>query len=48
MPELRVRHSSFGEGVVLRVEGQTVTVLFDNYGTKRLHADLARLEVLPK
>jgi DNA helicase-2/ATP-dependent DNA helicase PcrA len=46
----RVRHSAFGEGLVLqsRVDGadEIVTVSFEDFGLKRLMADLAPLELL--
>ncbi|HEX2176498.1 MAG TPA: RecQ family ATP-dependent DNA helicase [Nocardioidaceae bacterium] len=35
-PGVRVRHPEFGEGVVLRVENDRVTVLFDDGGYKTL------------
>jgi DNA helicase-2/ATP-dependent DNA helicase PcrA len=46
----RVRHSAFGEGLVIqsRVDGadEIVTVSFEGFGLKRLMADLAPLELL--
>lgn len=35
-PEQRVRHTSFGEGMVISVEGEEVVVLFDDTGYKTL------------
>jgi ATP-dependent DNA helicase RecQ len=35
-PEQRVRHPSFGEGMVISVEGEEVVVLFDDTGYKTL------------
>lgn len=46
----RVRHQKFGEGVVMRIEGQggnaQVQVMFDGLGEKRLVAQYAKLEVI--
>jgi len=46
----RVRHPSFGEGIVLEVkragDDEEVVVAFEEVGTKRLLASLARLEKL--
>ncbi|MDX1693573.1 MAG: DNA helicase II, partial [Ketobacteraceae bacterium] len=46
----RVHHKKFGEGVVLRIEGQggnaQVQVMFDGVGEKRLVAQYAKLEVI--
>ena len=46
----RVLHRKFGEGVVLRIEGQggsaQVQVMFDGVGEKRLVAQYAKLEVI--
>ena len=46
----RVLHRKFGEGVVLRIEGQggsaQVQVMFDEVGEKRLVAQYAKLEVI--
>jgi superfamily I DNA/RNA helicase len=47
---LRVRHSTWGEGIVLNSKIQdndeTVEVVFESVGIKRLAASLARLEIL--
>jgi DNA helicase-2/ATP-dependent DNA helicase PcrA len=42
----RVRHTHFGEGVVQRSDGQTVTVRFGS-AERRLRAALAPMEVVP-
>ncbi|MCG8668592.1 MAG: DNA helicase II [Pseudomonadales bacterium] len=46
----RVMHKKFGEGVVMRIEGQggnaQVQVMFDGVGEKRLVAQYAKLEVI--
>ena len=46
----RVMHKKFGEGVVLRIEGQggnaQIQVMFDDVGEKRLVAQYAKLEVI--
>ena len=34
--EQPVRHATFGDGVVMSVEGEEVTVLFDDVGYKTL------------
>jgi DNA helicase-2/ATP-dependent DNA helicase PcrA len=39
-----VRHSKFGDGVVLEADGRVVTVMFGSVGKKRLAADIAPLE----
>jgi ATP-dependent DNA helicase RecQ len=41
-----VRHREFGEGVVMRYEGDRVVVLFDDHGYKTLAIDLVRSEGL--
>jgi DNA helicase-2/ATP-dependent DNA helicase PcrA len=50
-PNMRVRHTAWGEGWVLesRIEDddETVDVAFDSVGFKRLVASLARLEIIP-
>jgi ATP-dependent DNA helicase RecQ len=38
----RVRHTSWGEGLVLRHEGDSIVVLFDDVGYKTLSLDLVR------
>ena len=38
----RVRHTEFGDGQVVRVEGDVVTVLFDDVGYKTLSAEQSR------
>ena len=38
--QTRVRHSSWGEGLVLRHEGDSIVVLFDDVGYKTLSLDL--------
>ncbi|MDR0519585.1 MAG: UvrD-helicase domain-containing protein [Clostridiales Family XIII bacterium] len=40
----KVRHSKFGEGLVLDFDGRVVTVMFGAAGKKRLAADIAPLE----
>ncbi|MCF0121580.1 MAG: ATP-binding protein, partial [Oscillospiraceae bacterium] len=40
----RVSHAKFGEGLVLEAEGKVVTVMFDEFGTKKLAADLAPIK----
>jgi ATP-dependent DNA helicase RecQ len=37
-----VRHTSWGEGLVLRHEGDSIVVLFDDVGYKTLSLDLVR------
>jgi len=50
-PAMRVRHPSWGEGMVLesRIQDndETVDVIFESVGFKRLVASLANLEILP-
>jgi DNA helicase II / ATP-dependent DNA helicase PcrA len=50
-PAMRVRHPSWGEGMVLesRIQDgdETVDVVFESVGFKRLVASLANLEILP-
>ncbi len=47
-PELqngdKVSHSKFGEGIVLAVEGSTVTIAFDSVGVKKLAKDIAPIK----
>ena len=49
-PAMRVRHSSWGEGIVLESriqdDDETVDVFFESVGFKRLVASLAKLEIL--
>ena len=40
----KVSHSKFGEGLVLSVEGSTVTVAFDSVGVKKLAKDIAPIK----
>ena len=40
----RVKHSKFGEGLVISVNGNIVEVAFDDAGIKKLAADVAPLE----
>lgn len=51
IPGLRVRHERFGEGKVLKIEGespnQKATVFFNTAGQKQLLLKFARLEILP-
>ncbi|PIE41045.1 MAG: hypothetical protein CSA49_05450 [Gammaproteobacteria bacterium] len=46
----RVKHQKFGEGIVMRIEGQggnaQVQVMFEGLGEKRLVAQYAKLEVV--
>ena len=42
----RVRHSSWGEGLVLRHEGDSIVVLFDDVGYKTLSLDLVKEHAL--
>ncbi len=50
MPELEegdgVRHKLFGEGRVVEIDGETVTIYFKGKGTKKLNAAFAPLEKL--
>ena len=47
-PELqngdKVSHSKFGEGLVLAIEGSTVTIAFDSVGVKKLAKDIAPIK----
>jgi DNA helicase II / ATP-dependent DNA helicase PcrA len=51
-PSMRVRHSSWGEGMVIesRIQDndETVDVIFESVGFKRLIASIANLEIIPK
>lgn len=40
----RVRHAKFGSGLVLEIDGRTVTVAFDSVGIKKLAKDIAPLK----
>jgi len=40
----KVSHSKFGEGLVLSVEGSTVTIAFDSVGVKKLAKDIAPIK----
>jgi ATP-dependent DNA helicase RecQ len=40
--QARVRHAAWGEGLVLRHEGDSIVVLFDDVGYKTLSLDLVR------
>ena len=46
----RIRHAQFGEGIVLSSkledDDETVTIVFESVGIKRLAASLAKLEIL--
>ncbi|MBT3338349.1 MAG: UvrD-helicase domain-containing protein [Anaerolineae bacterium] len=46
----RIRHAQFGEGIVLNSKledgDETVTIVFESVGIKRLAASLAKLEIL--
>jgi DNA helicase-2/ATP-dependent DNA helicase PcrA len=48
---MRVKHPSWGEGMVIesRIQDgdETVDVVFESVGFKRLAASLANLEILP-
>ena len=37
-----MRHASWGDGLVLRHEGDSIVVLFDDVGYKTLSLDLVR------
>lgn len=43
---MRVRHSRFGEGLVLEASGNTVKVAFDDAGIKKLAAGIAPMEII--
>ena len=40
--QTRVRHARWGEGLVLRHEGDSIVVLFDDVGYKTLSLDLVK------
>lgn len=40
----KVSHNKFGEGLVLAVEGSTITIAFDSVGVKKLAKDLAPIK----
>jgi DNA helicase-2/ATP-dependent DNA helicase PcrA len=40
----KVSHSKFGEGLVLAVEGSTITIAFDSVGVKKLAKDIAPIK----
>ncbi len=40
----KVSHNKFGEGLVLSVEGSTVTIAFDSVGIKKLAKDIAPIK----
>lgn len=40
----KVSHSKFGEGLVLSVDGSTVTIAFDSVGVKKLARDIAPIK----
>jgi DNA helicase-2/ATP-dependent DNA helicase PcrA len=42
----RVSHNKFGGGVVIEMDGDVVTVMFDSVGRKKLAANIAPLERL--
>jgi hypothetical protein len=42
----RVSHHEFGDGLVVSVAGDTITVAFKKAGIKRLSAEYAKLEKL--
>ena len=39
----RVKHAKFGEGLVIKADGNIVEVMFDSAGKKKLAADMAPL-----
>lgn len=39
----KVSHKKFGQGIVEKIENNSITVVFDNYGTKTLLLDFANL-----
>lgn len=51
-PAMRVKHSVWGEGMVIdsriQDDDETVDVIFESVGFKRLAASLANLEILPQ
>ncbi|HML38343.1 MAG TPA: hypothetical protein PKA19_13130, partial [Bacillota bacterium] len=40
----KVCHNKFGEGLVLSVDGSTVTIAFDSVGVKKLAKDIAPIK----
>ena len=40
----KVFHNKFGEGLVIEVSGNVVSVMFDKAGLKKLAADIAPLK----
>ncbi|WP_227017703.1 DNA helicase PcrA [Sinanaerobacter chloroacetimidivorans] len=40
----KVSHSKFGEGLVISVDGSTITIAFDSVGVKKLAKDLAPIK----
>ncbi|MFV0515880.1 MAG: ATP-dependent helicase [Aminipila sp.] len=40
----RVNHSKFGEGMVVSVDGKTISVMFDSAGLKKLAKDIAPIK----
>jgi DNA helicase-2/ATP-dependent DNA helicase PcrA len=40
----KVTHEKFGKGTIVDVKGNVVTVIFDEFGTKKLAKDLAPLK----
>ena len=40
----KVTHNKFGEGLVLSVEGSTITIAFDSVGVKKLAKDIAPIK----
>jgi len=40
----KVTHNKFGEGMVLSVEGSTITIAFDSVGVKKLAKDIAPIK----
>ncbi|QIB70211.1 UvrD-helicase domain-containing protein [Aminipila butyrica] len=40
----RVNHAKFGEGMVVAVEGKTISVMFDSAGLKKLAKDIAPIK----
>ncbi len=40
----RVSHAKFGEGMVVSVDGKTISVMFDSAGLKKLAKDIAPIK----
>ena len=40
----KVSHNKFGQGMVISVEGQTITIAFDSVGIKKLAKDIAPIK----